>query len=199
MQAPKLKICGITNLADARYLAGAGVDYLGFRFNEHDASHIEPAQAGAIVNWIEGPLKVGVFGEQPLEEINRIARATGIDFVQIDGRQSPEFCFLIEQPVIKTIHVFADLNPQELAQHVAAYSEVSAMLRFEITNPLADISPENISIIKKREHYILSGHFVMEEGMRQLQPPIVEIEENLYSDDGLLDYDRIETILEKLA
>lgn len=199
MPVPKLKICGITNLADARYLAGAGVDYLGFRFNENDSGYIEPAQAGAIVNWLEGPMKVGIFGEQPLDEINQIAQSTGIDFVQLSGGQSPEFCFLIEKPVIKTIHVSASASPEELAQQVGMYSEVSEMLRFELENPLADISPAHISIIKKCDSYILSGNFVIEEGIRVLQPAIIEINENLDDEDGLLDYDKVETILEKLA
>ena len=66
MKKSKVKICGLTNLADAPFAAGAGADYLGFIFVEGTPRYIEPAMVGAIIEWVEGPNKVGVFQNQEL-------------------------------------------------------------------------------------------------------------------------------------
>jgi len=50
----------ITNLSDARYCAGMGVDYIGFRIdNEHD-KYVDVANYNEITNWISG---IGLIGE----------------------------------------------------------------------------------------------------------------------------------------
>ncbi|MGB0347847.1 MAG: phosphoribosylanthranilate isomerase, partial [Balneolaceae bacterium] len=81
----KVKICGITNLEDARFASGALVDYLGFIFTEKSKRYIDPEKAGAIINWVEGPEKVGVFMNQPLDDVNLLAKFSGIDYVQLHG------------------------------------------------------------------------------------------------------------------
>ena len=118
---PKIKICGITNLADARFIAGAQADYLGFIFYENSPRYIEPAQAGAIINWIEGPQKVGVFVNQPLDDVNLMARQTGVDLVQLHGNESPEYCSLVEKPIIKVIHVTEKLTPKSLEREAKKF------------------------------------------------------------------------------
>ncbi|PSQ83588.1 MAG: N-(5'-phosphoribosyl)anthranilate isomerase [Bacteroidetes bacterium QS_1_65_9] len=70
----KLKICGITNLEDARFCAGAGADYLGFIQHEDSPRYVRPQQVAKIGEWIHGPKPVGVFVNTPPDEVNRIVR-----------------------------------------------------------------------------------------------------------------------------
>ena len=128
---PKVKICGITNLADARFAAGAMADYLGFIFYEKSPRFIDPAEAGAIINWIEGPEKVGVFVNQSLDDVNRIAKESGLDLVQLHGNETLEYCQLIEKPIIKVIHIVPDYDTEELKAKVLLYSEVAKFLLFD--------------------------------------------------------------------
>lgn len=51
------------------------------------------------------PLIVGVFADQPLEDVNSIAEHAGLDLVQLSGGESWEFAAQVVRPVIKTLHV----------------------------------------------------------------------------------------------
>ncbi len=126
-----IKICGITNLEDARYASGAMADYLGFIFYDKSPRFIEPGEAGAIINWIEGPEKVGVFVNQPIDDVNSIARQCGLDLVQLHGDESVEYCELIQKPLIKTIHISPDTGKDELQAQVNAYAEVASFFLFD--------------------------------------------------------------------
>lgn len=127
----KVKICGLTSLHDARFVSGALAHYMGFIFYEKSPRFIEPAKAGAIINWIEGPQCVGVFVNQPLDDVNMIARQTGVDLVQLHGNESAEYCDLVEKPMIKAIHVSDDATASTLEKQVESYRSHVDYLLFD--------------------------------------------------------------------
>ena len=127
----KIKVCGITNLEDGRFASGLFVDYLGFIFYEKSPRYIEPAKAGAIVNWLEGPEKIGVFVNQPLDEVNTIAKESGLDFVQLHGNENVEYCELIDKPIIKVIHISEDSTQETLKSEIDKYESVAKFYLFD--------------------------------------------------------------------
>src|SRR6187401_3084647 len=68
-----VKVGGITNLSDARYCSGMGVDMLGFRVIEGQDNYISPKQFQEIRGWVTGPQIVaeiyGIEKESDLAEI----------------------------------------------------------------------------------------------------------------------------------
>ena len=56
-------ITNITNLSDARYCAGMGVDILGFNLNDRSDQHLDPNDFKEITDWIAGVDFAGEFGE----------------------------------------------------------------------------------------------------------------------------------------
>ena len=54
---------------------------------------------------VKRPLTVGVFADQPIDEVNEIALEAGVDLVQLSGDESWEQCLLVARPVIQVVHV----------------------------------------------------------------------------------------------
>ena len=63
--------------------------------------------ASVIENYlkIKKPLTVGVFADQPIDQINEIVEELGIDLVQFSGSESWSDCLLVTKQVIKVVHV----------------------------------------------------------------------------------------------
>jgi len=90
----KVKICGITNLEDARVAALAGADFLGFIFYPRSPRYVTPEMAGQIVAALRAErltvLTVGVFVDASLAEIEHAMRVAGLDLAQLHGSEPPE-------------------------------------------------------------------------------------------------------------
>ena len=84
-----VKICGTTNLEDARVAAAAGADAVGFVFAEASRRRVTAALVASIsrVLAVEFPEveRVGVFDSLDVGEIVREARAAGLTGVQLHG------------------------------------------------------------------------------------------------------------------
>jgi phosphoribosylanthranilate isomerase len=203
----KIKICGITNLEDARFASGALADYLGFIFYEKSPRYIEPAEAGAIINWLEGPEKVGVFVNQPLDDVNRIAKETGLDYVQLHGEESVEYCQLIEKPVIKVIHIEEETVSYLLEHQIKQYEPVADFLLFDtkIDGLWGGTgTPFDWSVLKEAAidiPFFLSGGLHSDniaEAIQKVQPYAADISSSLEQKPGLKDFEKIEVFMDKM-
>lgn len=203
----KIKICGITNLEDARFIAGALVDFMGFIFYNKSPRYIEPGEAGAIINWIEGPEKVGVFVNQSIDDVNSIAKQTGLDFVQLHGDESPEYCELIEKPIIKVIHIEEESVDYLLKYQIEQYSDVADYLLFDTkieelwggTGNSFDWSM--ISDLDVQIPFFLSGGLNAEnikEAIETVQPFAVDVSSSLEQNPGLKDFGKIEAFMDEI-
>ena len=88
-----VKICGITRLQDAELAAGFGANALGFVFWPGSPRHITADKARAIAAQVPDMVaKVGVFVDQPIDEVARTMDDVGLDIAQLHGHESPEYC-----------------------------------------------------------------------------------------------------------
>lgn len=89
----KVKICGITNQADAVAAAEAGADALGFMFFDQSSRNIPIDTAAEIIKTLPPHvLKVGVFVNPAEELVLRAIGECGLNLLQFHGDESPEFC-----------------------------------------------------------------------------------------------------------
>jgi phosphoribosylanthranilate isomerase len=87
----KVKVCGLTRVADALACAGAGVDWIGLNFHAGSLRRVDRAAAAAIVAALPAGVEaVGVFVDRPPAEVAGIARELGLRIVQLHGREPPE-------------------------------------------------------------------------------------------------------------
>src|SRR5712671_5825896 len=98
-----VKICGVTNLDDARSAIAAGADLLGFNFYRPSPRFIEPLKVREIIEAlssepIDRPVTtIGVFvnGVTP-DSIVQIVEESGVGGVQLHGDESIEFCHTLK-------------------------------------------------------------------------------------------------------
>ncbi len=90
----QVKICGITNPADGVAAAQAGADLLGFIFYPPSPRSITPRRAQKVIEQARrvSPVlrAVGVFVDEHLERIRRIADRCRLNVVQLHGGEPPE-------------------------------------------------------------------------------------------------------------
>lgn len=80
-----VKIGGVTNLSDARYCAGMGVDMLGFNVIPGHPNYISPELFQQIRGWVTGPLIVAeIAGLQDQEELKLILENYRPDMLQME-------------------------------------------------------------------------------------------------------------------
>ena len=118
MAIPKVKICGIRRLEDAQVAADAGADYIGLVFVPGRPRRVDIPTAAAIVsgikaNGVGAPKVVGLFADQPLEEVNHTANACRLDLLQLCGNESAEYCAGAVRPVIKVVHVSSSIKGRD--------------------------------------------------------------------------------------
>jgi len=100
----RVKVCGITNLDDARACVDAGADALGFIFVEGTPRCVTPEQVAPIVRQLPPFLTpVGVFWDHPSGQVKAIAEACGLRALQFHGDEKPEDLEGFDLPVIKVI------------------------------------------------------------------------------------------------
>ena len=106
MATTRVKICGITNIDDARCAVFAGADALGFVFYRKSSRYISPAAAAEIVALLPPFVTtVGLFVNAGNNEIQQTMKTAGLNVAQLHGDESPEECAVSSYPVIKAIRV----------------------------------------------------------------------------------------------
>lgn len=121
---PAVKICGICQLEDAVSSVEFGADFIGFVFADSPRK-IEAAESRAIIRKLRGKTRfVGVFKNADQALVNDTADALGLDFVQLHGEESPEYCSGIKAPVIKAVN----LDPSTLKLAYLGNYRVHALL-----------------------------------------------------------------------
>ena len=88
-----VKICGITNEADAQMAIEAGADALGFNLVPHSKRHVQiDREAGWIRKLPPEICKVAVLADPNWEDACRIGQLALFDALQLHGKETPEFC-----------------------------------------------------------------------------------------------------------
>ena len=121
----RFKICGLRDAANAVVATRAGADFLGLNFVPGVRSQITPQQARDIIGHVlqepadHRPRLVGLFADQPLDEVTDIVRYCGLDLAQLCGDETPEYWRKLGVPVIKQIKVRDDVGPERAVAEAA--------------------------------------------------------------------------------
>lgn len=107
MNSLKVKVCGITRKQDARAASDLGADMIGMIFSRLSPRHINMSQAKEIVATLPPTVdRVGVFVDQPLDEIMRLVNRFKLDFVQLHGNERSSIITALHKEGVKVIKAF---------------------------------------------------------------------------------------------
>jgi len=114
----KIKICGITNLEDALLAAELGADALGFVFYPKSPRRADPEAARAIIAQLPPfMVSVGVFVDEEAAAVQELAARVGLDWVQLHGQESPDYCRSLGRRVIKGFRIQDENSLPELERY----------------------------------------------------------------------------------
>jgi phosphoribosylanthranilate isomerase len=118
--APKVKICGLTNLDDAQRSADLGAWALGLIFHEPSPRACAEADAVEIAAALHRRAEVcGVFVNRPLEEVVATADRVGLTMLQLHGDEGPAYCAEVARRtgcrVVKAVQVRSQADLQGVA------------------------------------------------------------------------------------
>lgn len=114
-----IKICGITNFADAQAAASLGADALGFIFAK-SPRWVQPEKVREIVLSLPPETeKIGVFMDEKPEKAREIAEFCGLTGLQFHGNESPEYCKKFKDyQVIKAFRVNSEKGWDKIFPYV---------------------------------------------------------------------------------
>lgn len=113
----RVKICGISDPVSARVAVEAGADYIGVNFYPGSHRYIEPEQAREVADAAresDGDQQVqivGLFVNEPLEEVLRVHEIVRLDLIQLSGDEPPMYMAALsahDVPFIGTIRAGDD-------------------------------------------------------------------------------------------
>jgi len=199
----EIKICGITRLEDALCAAECGADAVGFIFHPPSPRYVGAEKAKAIIAELpEGIVKVGVFVNRPVEEVERIVEACGLDLIQVHGDESPAYCRRF--PAGRIITAVSPRTVEEL-RRLAVY-EVRAFLvdardagRYGGTGKRADWALA--ARVRESHPLILAGGLDADnipEALATVAPDAVDINSGCESAPGIKDHARMRRIVEMI-
>ncbi|QXD15765.1 phosphoribosylanthranilate isomerase [Rhodocaloribacter litoris] len=201
----RLKICGLTNLADARYCAAAGADYLGFIQYEGSPRYVDPATAREIIGWVYGAQAVGVFVNADADTINRTAEDTGFALVQLHGEEPPEVCAAVERPVIKALHVGSATTVDDLRRLMERYAPHVAYFLLDTRSHRARggtgerFDWDRAAPLTKDYPVFLAGGIDatnVAEAVARVAPFAVDLSSSLEAEPGRKDFDKLAAFFE---
>ncbi len=121
-----VKVCGMREAENIRAVEALGIDLMGFIFYARSPRYVE-----SLPEYMpESVQRVGVFVNESEAEIVRRIEEFGLDYVQLHGGESPQFCASIGAHGVKVIKAISVATREDLAR-VEEYDEVCDILLFD--------------------------------------------------------------------
>ncbi len=201
----RVKICGITNAADALAAIDAGANFLGFNFYEKSPRHVSEAEAAKIRPRLPKRVEaVGIFVDAPTAEVAALCKSLKLDTAQLHGDESPE----IVAEVARSFAVWKAfrVDPDFLLGTLEEYPEASAFLfdaahagQYGGTGRRTDWDVARSAAVGHR--IILAGGLNVENvaaAVRIVRPYAVDVASGVESKPGKKDHGRMREFIQEV-
>lgn len=194
----RVKICGVTRVADALHAARAGADAIGLNFFAGSPRCVSLETATAIAAALpDGVCRVGVFVDAGRDEIRAVAERVGLNAIQFHGDEPRALCSGWNRKTIKAVRID---GPQALA----------AAANYPVDYLLADAHvagqpggtgrrvPLEWLVGVPSQRLILAGGLTPEtvaEAVRAVRPAAVDVASGVESAPGIKDPGKVERFI----
>ena len=128
----KVKICGLTNYRDAAAAVDLGADLLGFNFYPGSPRFITLEQAAQIINKLPAFIHVaGVFVNASLDQIKEAISECNLDWVQLHGDESPEFCESLLSINVRTMKAIRVKDQEDIERAESFFTDAVLLDAFD--------------------------------------------------------------------
>jgi phosphoribosylanthranilate isomerase len=196
MTAPRVKVCGICRAEDAARAIDLGASAIGFVFWRDSPRYIEPDRARDIAASVPDHITiVGVFVDQPPEQVIDVARLVPLGAVQLHGTESIEDFARVNQPLIKAVPVtdpFDASTIDGLPPFVTVLLDAHDPVRRGGTGRTIDWTVA--AAVAARRKTILSGGLNaanVGEAIARVQPHMIDVSSGVESAPGRKDPDKL--------
>lgn len=191
----RVKICGITSAEDAAAATAAGADALGFVFVPGTPRLISPDAAARIVEGLPPFVTpVGVFVDQPLEEVLRIAAGCNLQAVQLHGDEPEDFSRRIPLKIIKALRVRDARDLRPIATYPAHAFLLDAFVEGQAGGTGVPLSWELALQARGQAPIVLSGGLRPEtvgSAVRRVRPYAVDVSSGVEDRPGRKDHKKV--------
>ena len=193
--AIRVKVCGVTSVADAVACVEAGADLLGVNFVASSPRRIDPASARQIIDAIRGRAEVvGVVAGWPEARLRRLREDVGLDWLQLHGDEPPALLEALAPLAFKALR----LGDADDAADAARYGGELLLLDAKVAGKLGGtgqtVDATLAAPIARTRRVLLAGGLCPENvatAVRAVRPWGVDVASGVESRTGVKDLAKV--------
>lgn len=101
----KIKVCGLTKVDQVKLLHELGVDYFGFIFYPNSPRYALNYLTLNEIKSLQDIYKIGVFVNEKLEDVVRVAQEAQLNAIQLHGEESNSYLREVSNKLSKSVHI----------------------------------------------------------------------------------------------
>jgi len=201
----RVKICGITNAADALAAIDAGANLLGFNFYEKSPRRITAAEAAEIRPQLPKKVEaVGIFVNAPLADVAALCKSMKLNAAQLHGDETPETVAELARslPVFKAFRVEPDFPLGTLDEYPEAFAflfDAAHTGQYGGTGHVTDWDVARRAAVGRR--IILAGGLKVENvaaAVRIVRPYGIDVASGVESEPGKKDHGLLREFIQEV-
>ena len=201
----KVKICGLTKKDDILDVVHLGADAIGVIFYEKSPRFVSLQDAEVLFHDVPAFVnRVGVFVNQSVEFVNEVSDKCKLDYVQLHGDESVEYCKKVNRKIIKAFRVSTENDIKKIVSYKNIASAV--LLDTKVKGSFGGTGQSfdwGLGIAAKEYDIpmILSGGINVTNVSKAIQlvdPYCIDISSGVESQPGVKDYHKLEEFIRLL-
>ncbi len=196
----RIKICGVTTAAQARFCAEAGASSVGVNFVPSSPRRVDLATAKAIVQTVgTTALVVGVVAGLTVDEMKALRDASGVGCLQLHGDEPPEDVAALLPHAYKALRVATADDVARAATMPGDYVLVDAKVDGALGGTGHAFDWSLVVELAKRRRVVLAGGLTpsnVGRAVTLVRPWCVDVASGVESAPGVKDHSKVRAFID---